>query len=73
MIEWLHADSSSNATLCLHVQSTGKEDRLMPTSTGTVEMLKKHGFNAEFAESGGGHTLLNWRAYLIEFTPRLFQ
>ena len=26
-----------------------------------------------FKESPGGHTWLNWRDYLIEFTPLLFQ
>jgi len=53
--------------------STGKEDRLLPTTTATVEMLKKHGFNAEFEESPGAHTWINWRNYLNEFAPRLFQ
>ena len=52
--------------------STGKEDRLMPTTLNTVEMLKRHGFHPVFQESPGGHTWLNWRAYLIEFTPQLF-
>ena len=53
--------------------STGKEDGLMPTTTGSVELFKKHGFTPVFQESAGGHTWLNWRAYLIEFTPQLFQ
>jgi enterochelin esterase family protein len=53
--------------------STGKEDRLMPTSVATVEMLKKHGFDAVFKESPGGHTWINWRNYLNEFAPQLFQ
>jgi enterochelin esterase-like enzyme len=52
--------------------STGKDDRLLPTTTSTVEMLKKHGFNAEFHESPGGHTWINWRNYLNEFAPQLF-
>ena len=52
---------------------TGKDDRLLPTTAATVEMLKKHGFNPEFRETPGGHTWLVWRAYLAEFVPRLFQ
>ena len=36
-------------------------------------MFKKHGFDATFKESPGGHTWLNWRNYLVEFTPQLFQ
>jgi len=53
--------------------STGSEDGLMPTTKATVEMFKKHGFDAVFKESPGGHTWLNWRNYLVEFTPQLFQ
>jgi enterochelin esterase family protein len=52
--------------------STGKEDRLMPTTLATIDMLKKHGFQPVFQESPGAHTWLNWRNYLIEFAPQLF-
>lgn len=52
---------------------TGTEDRLMPTTKTTIEMLKKHGFTPFFRESPGGHTWINWRNYLAEFTPQLFQ
>jgi enterochelin esterase family protein len=53
--------------------STGKDDGLIASSRSTVELLKKHGFNAQFLESQGGHTWLNWRDYLVAFTPQLFQ
>jgi enterochelin esterase-like enzyme len=53
--------------------STGSDDRLITNSKNTVELLKKHGFNPVFQESSGGHTWLNWRDYLAEFTPQLFQ
>jgi enterochelin esterase-like enzyme len=53
--------------------STGKEDFLLPTTRATVDLLKKHGFNAEFIESEGAHTWLNWRDYLSQFSPQLFQ
>jgi enterochelin esterase family protein len=36
--------------------STGKEDSLLPTSKGTVDLLNKHGYNATFRDSPGGHT-----------------
>ena len=52
---------------------TGKDDRLMPTTKATVEMLKKHGFAVVFEESPGGHTWINWRNYLNTFAPQLFQ
>jgi len=53
--------------------STGVDDGLIATTRGTVEMLKKHGFNPVFKESPGAHTWINWRNYLHEFAPQLFQ
>jgi enterochelin esterase-like enzyme len=53
--------------------STGKDDGLITTSRNTVDLLKKHGFSAVFLESEGAHTWLNWRDYLSEFAPQLFQ
>lgn len=52
--------------------STGKDDGLIATSKATVELLKKHGFNATFEESSGAHTWINWRNYLDEFACKLF-
>ena len=53
--------------------STGVDDSLIPNSKATVDLLKKHGFDATFRDSPGGHTWINWRNYLNEFTPLLFQ
>jgi enterochelin esterase-like enzyme len=53
--------------------STGVTDGLIANTRSTVEMLKKHGFAPVFKESPGGHTWINWRNYLIEFAPLLFQ
>ena len=53
--------------------STGANDGLLPNTKSTVEMLKKHGFEPVFKESPGGHTWINWRNYLSEFAPLLFQ
>jgi enterochelin esterase-like enzyme len=53
--------------------ATGKEDGLITTTRSTVDLLKKHGFDPVFKESPGGHTWLNWRDYLVEFAPMLFQ
>jgi enterochelin esterase family protein len=53
--------------------STGSEDFLVPTTKATVESLKKHGFAPVYQESTGGHTWINWRNYLVEFAPMLFQ
>lgn len=53
--------------------ATGREDFLIETSRATVAMLKKHGFDVVFKETEGAHTWINWRNYLNEFAPRLFQ
>ncbi|MCX5645184.1 MAG: alpha/beta hydrolase-fold protein [Phycisphaerae bacterium] len=53
--------------------ATGKEDFLVATSRATVEMLKKHGFEVVYQETDGAHTWINWRNYLNEFAPQLFQ
>ncbi len=53
--------------------STGKDDFLLETTRSTVELLKRHGFTPQYAESAGGHTWLNWRDYLSQFAPLLFQ
>jgi len=36
-------------------------------------MLKKHKFDVVYTETSGGHTWINWRIYLAEFAPLLFQ
>jgi enterochelin esterase family protein len=38
-----------------------------------VDILKKHGVAPVFVESTGGHTWINWRAYLGQFAPQLFR
>lgn len=53
--------------------ATGSEDFLVGTTEATVEMFKKHGFSPVYVKSGGGHTWLNWREYLLEFAPQLFR
>jgi enterochelin esterase family protein len=53
--------------------ATGKDDFLVQTTVATVELFKKHGFTPVYMESAGGHTWINWRNYLNEFAPQLFQ
>lgn len=66
-------DASLKEGLELVWFATGKDDFLIETSRATVEMLKKHDFDVEYHETDGGHTWLNWRDYLADFAPRLFQ
>jgi enterochelin esterase-like enzyme len=52
----------------------GKDDRLVYTSVApTVAMLRKNGIKLDLTESGGGHTWINWRRYLLDFVPYLFR
>ncbi len=77
--EWekLHAAKLDDAGLKKGLRllwfATGKEDLLMPTTQATVDLFKRHGFAPVFKESPGGHTWINWRNYLVEFAPQLFQ
>ena len=72
-----HKETLDNADLRKGLKllwfATGKEDFLIETSRATVEMFKKHGFDVVYKESAGGHTWINWRDYLHEFAPLLFQ
>jgi enterochelin esterase family protein len=52
---------------------TGVDDSLIANTRATVDLLKKHGFEPVFKESPGAHTWINWRNYLNEFAPLLFQ
>lgn len=51
----------------------GKTDFLYKANVEYREMLDKMGMEYEYVESEGGHTWRNWRVYLTEFAPRLFQ
>ena len=46
---------------------------LLNTSRNTVELLKQRGYKPVSQVSEGGHTWINWRNYLSEFAPQLFQ
>ena len=66
-------DASLKRGLNLVWFSTGRDDRLLDTTTATVDLLKRHGFAVTYEESAGGHTWINWREYLNKFAPALFQ
>jgi enterochelin esterase-like enzyme len=53
--------------------STGKDDFVLNTTKATVELFQKHGYQPVFHESAGAHTWTNWREYLNQFAPQLFQ
>jgi enterochelin esterase family protein len=53
--------------------ATGKEDFILPATKGTLAILDRNKVKYTYKETGGGHTWPNWRAYLNEFAPKLFQ
>jgi len=71
-----HKDTLDNADLKKGIKlfwfATGKDDFLVGTSRATVELFKKHGFDVVYKETDGAHTWINWRNYLSEFAPQLF-
>ncbi len=57
----------------LFYYAMGKDDFLYGTVAPTRALLDRHGIAHVYHESGGGHTWINWRRYLADFAPRLFQ
>jgi enterochelin esterase family protein len=53
--------------------TVGDKDFLLNSSKNLSELLKKHGIKHELRLSEGGHTWINWRHYLNDFAPQLFQ
>jgi len=53
----------------------GKDDPVVKVSQGQnlAAQLEKVGINSHYTESTGGHTWSNWRIYLNELAPSLFQ
>jgi enterochelin esterase family protein len=51
----------------------GRADGLFPTAQRFSAFLRGHGVHHTFWESPGAHTWTNWRHYLDEVAPRLFQ
>jgi enterochelin esterase family protein len=66
-------DAKLKGGLKLFWFATGKDDFLVATSRATVEMFKNHKFQVVYKETDGAHTWDNWREYLREFAPQLFQ
>ncbi|MCH5213929.1 MAG: esterase [Muribaculaceae bacterium] len=50
----------------------GKDDFLLPLNDAYRKMLDDQRFKYEYVESGGGHEWRNWRDYLADFLPKLF-
>ncbi len=51
----------------------GKDDFVMDANKKTLALLDKHQIKYQYKETSGGHTWINWRQYLSEYTPLLFK
>ena len=69
---FLQAERTNRQAKLISV-SVGSTDFLVASARNLVDVLKAAGIRHEFHESEGGHTWINWRHYLNDFAPRLFQ
>ena len=53
--------------------NAGKLDLALPNSVASVELMRSYGLKPEVHESEGFHFFNNWRDYLRDFSPLLFQ
>ncbi len=51
----------------------GNEDFCYEGVQTLRKKLEEHNFKYVYTETGGGHTWPNWRIYLADYVPRLFQ
>jgi enterochelin esterase-like enzyme len=71
---FLENPDRSNKMLKLFWIGVGAKDALANAGAkNLMESLKKHGIKAEFHETDGGHTWINWRHYLNDFAQLLFR
>jgi enterochelin esterase family protein len=62
-----------NKTVKLLDITVGDKDFALSGSKALSELFIKHGIRHNLKITGGGHTWINWRQYLNELAPRLFQ
>ncbi len=67
------ADRLNSSIKLLSISVGDKDEGALAGSKALDEILTGRGVKHELKISGGGHTWINWRKYLNEFAPRLFQ
>ena len=71
--QFLSKADQLNRDIKLFSVSVGDKDFALAGSKALSEALNKHNIRNELHVSGGGHTWINWRHYLRDLAPRLFQ
>lgn len=69
----LNNAEQTNKSLKLLWIACGVDDSLLPRNEELVAALKEKGINHIYRQTAGGHSWNNWRDYLHEMTPLLFQ
>jgi len=71
---FLSAANLHNGSIGILSISVGEKDEgALAGSKALSEVLTRHGIKHELNVGTGGHTWINWRKYLNDFAPRLFQ
>ena len=65
-------DPSFNKGKKLFWVGIGKDDFVMDANKKTLALFDKHQIKYQYKETSGGHTWINWRQYLNEYAPLLF-
>jgi enterochelin esterase family protein len=65
-------EALKNSGYKLYWIGCGKDDFVYQSAVTLRNTLDKHNFKYIYRESTGGHTWANWRIYLSEFAPQLF-
>jgi enterochelin esterase family protein len=69
----LAAPESVNDAVDMLTIVCGSDDFALPGAEALAKIYSDHGIEHAFELTGGGHTWLNWRAYLHDFVPQLFR
>ncbi len=71
--KFLSSADQLNKSIKIFSINVGDKDFTLAGAKSLDALLTKHNITHEFHTSGGGHTWINWRHYLNDLAPRLFQ
>jgi enterochelin esterase-like enzyme len=71
--EFLASAAKVNGSVKVLSISVGDQDFTLSGTKALAGLFDKHGIKHDLTISGGGHTWINWRHYLRDLAPKLFQ
>ncbi len=69
---WANPNSQKTPVRLLWM-AIGRDDYLIKENRAFEAMLTAQKVPHQYTETDGGHTWINWRRYLTDLAPRLFQ